>query len=314
MVLDPQGDFPANPHLTAIAVNYRNPDKALIADEVLPRDDSLTERVFTYYKAKDDFEAFRLPETRVGPRGQVNRLDVEMTEATSRTEAEAIEVGLTDDDLKRKNAKETATNRATDVIVLRHEVKVASLVMDPAQYPASQQVALTGTDQLDNESYDGNVVELINDVLASMLMKGNVMALSNRVFGKLRSRPELVKAVQGNSGDSGLATQEQIAKLFGLQAVLVGESWLNTAKMGEAPSMSGAWGTGIALLHRDRMASTQGGVTFGFTAQYGKRNAMNYKDIKMGAPGGEVVRVYEETKPLIVAPYCGYFIEDVISA
>lgn len=314
MANDPQGDFPANPHLTAIAVNYTNPDKALIADEVLPRDDTLSEELFTYQQSTDVHEGFRLPETAVGPRGRVQRLGVGMTEVPASTEDEAIEVELSARDMKREGAKEHATARATNIIQLRHEVKVGALVMDPANYPTSQKVALTGTDQLDNASYDGNVLEVINDSLATMLLRGNIMCMNHITWAKFRAKAEIVQAVLGTAATKGLAAPEDVARLFGLQAVLIGEGWLNTSKKGQTPVLESAWGNAIALLHRDRTASHAGGITFGFTAQYGKRKVVDYKDINVGADGGHIVRVSEKVKPVICAPYAGYLINDVLAA
>jgi hypothetical protein len=312
MAADPQSDFPVDPHLTAVAVNYKNPDKAFIADGVLPRDTSLTDRVFTWQKSSDDHEAFRLPETAVGPRGRVNRLEINQSEQSARVEGEGIEIPLSDDDLKKKGAKEQAVERATNIIMLRHEVKVAQLAMTASLYPTAQKVTLTGTDQLNDSAYAGKSVELINDCLSSMLIRGNALAMNHQVWAKLRSRADVVKAVLGNSGDSGLASKDAVARLFGVDEILVGEAWVNTAKPGEAAVMAACWTDSILIFHRDRTASTSGGITLGLTAQYGGRVAMTYHDKDIGLRGGEVVRVGEETKPVIVAPYCGYLISDCL--
>jgi len=312
MANDPNGDFPVDPHLTAIAVAYKNPDKVLIADSVLPRDASLSETLFSYSKAKDIHQAVTLPQTAVGPRGKVNRLELQMEDATASTEDEAIDIPLSAYDLKRKGAREGATGLATSIIQLRHELKVASLVFAAAQYPTAQKEELEGEERLDHEDYAGNPLALIDDAITAMLLRGNIAVFGRKAWSVFRKLPGVVKAVQGNSGDSGLATQAQVASLFGLQEVLVGEGWLNTAKPGEAAVMAEVWGPHIAIIHRDRTASTQGGVTFGLTAQYGQIVSGSIPDKNVGLRGGEIVRVGESVKPLIVAPYGGYFLENVV--
>ncbi len=60
------------------------------------------------------------------------------------------------------------------------------------------------------------------------------------------------------------------------------------------------------------MADTRGGVTFGFTAEWGGRIAGQWEDKNIGLRGGQRVRVGESVKELIIASQAGYFIEDAV--
>ncbi|EHF7717022.1 phage capsid protein, partial [Salmonella enterica] len=62
------------------------------------------------------------------------------------------------------------------------------------------------------------------------------------------------------------------------------------------------------------LADTQGGVTFGFTAQFGSRVSGSIPDPDMGMRGGQRVRVGESVRELIVAQDCGYFFQNAVSA
>src|SRR5579885_831323 len=61
--------FVINPELTAIAVGYKNPDVALIADQVLPRVPTAETFTYTVY---DTAQAYTLPATEVGRRSEPN--------------------------------------------------------------------------------------------------------------------------------------------------------------------------------------------------------------------------------------------------
>jgi hypothetical protein len=139
------------------------------------------------------------------------------------------------------------------------------------------------------------------------------MVLGRQVFTKLAMHPQVVKAVHGNSGDSGIASRKQVADLFELEEILVGEARVNTARKGQAMSLSQAWGKHLALLHRDKTADTRSGVTFGVTAQFGTRVAGSIPDKDIGLRGGERVRAGESVQEVITAADLGFFIQNAVA-
>lgn len=307
--------FPVNEQLTAIAVAYRNPDVSLIADSVLPRV-ARPGTVFKYTKYDDVTRAYRVPSTAVGPKGKVNRVDLDGQEGSATTNDNAIEVPLSHYDLQpgsRVNAEQHATEYATSVILLQREIDVSNLVFNASSYPDSQKVELVGDEQIDHASYEGNPLELIQQGLDAMLVRGNRLVFGQRAWAKFRMLPEVVKAVHGNDGGSGMATREAVARLFEVQEVLVGSSFVNIKKPGEAPEMVRVWDRSIAAHYIDRAAAQVGGLTFGCTFEYGSRVAGSMPNTDVGMRGGKVVRVGESTKPLVVAPYAGYFWENAVS-
>lgn len=67
------------------------------------------------------------------------------------------------------------------------------------------------------------------------------------------------------------------------------------------------------MIYRDRLADTNGGTTFGLTAQFGSREVRDIFDENMGMRGGYNVRVGESVRELITAPDLGFFLENVIA-
>ena len=68
--------FPVSARLTAIALAYRNPDIALIADQVLPRTPTAEEFRWLKY---DLAQGFTVPDTRVGRKSRPNQVDFAAT-------------------------------------------------------------------------------------------------------------------------------------------------------------------------------------------------------------------------------------------
>jgi len=145
-----------------------------------------------------------------------------------------------------------------------------------------------------------------------MVMRANKMVIGRAAFTKLAMHPKVVKAFFGNAGDSGIATREFLARLFELDEVIVGESFVNTTKKGQTPALARAWGKHIALLNIDNLADVSSGSTFALTAQFGSRIAGSLPDEDIGLRGGQKLRVGESVKELITAPDLGYFIQNAV--
>ena len=126
-----------------------------------------------------------------------------------------------------------------------------------------------------------------------------------------------LKSFKGNLTEAGMVTVEQFKELFsgeGIREVHIGDAWYNTAKPGQPVSLERAWQNSIALTHKNPMATPQGGgVTFGFTAQYGSRIAGRIPDEDIGLQGGVRVRTGERVRELIVAQDAGFLIQNAVS-
>jgi len=304
--------FVQDPELTAVAIAYKNPDINLIADSVLTRFQVGSSK-FSYTNYNDVHTLFGIPETRVGPTSKVNRVTLKGSRVTSETEDAGLEIPLsfydTNDVGKGQDPRKIATEALSSWISLRREYDTAQLVFDPATYPTDNKTQLAEADQFQTTA-TSKPLDIINDGLDSMLVRGNVLLCGQLVWRYLRQHPDICKAIHGNSGDTGLVTRQQIADLFELQEVLVGTAWLNTAKPGEEVTMSRVWGAHMAAFYRDRQAPSVGGLTFGATATFGTKISGSYTDSEIGLRGGEVVKTGESTRNLIVAPYAGFFWED----
>ncbi|KQI69388.1 capsid protein [Loktanella sp. 3ANDIMAR09] len=302
--------FTESPILTAIAIAYRNPDQILIADEVLPRV-TAPGRNFKWQNY-GEADAFTLPNTRVGRRGTPNQVEVEGTEKSAACEDFGIDVPLDNATLEeaKRNGHDPqmkATERATDVVALDREVRVANVITNADNYHPDHVEALGGSDVFDDP--DSDPVSAIEDMLDTCWVRPNQLVFGLKSWRAFRKHPKIVKAVHGNSGDQGRATREQVAELLEVRRVLVGASRVNIKRPGENPVLNRVWDNIVAGQYIDRTADTSGGLTFGFSAQLGTKVAGTLP-ANMGLRGGVLVRSGETLAELVVANRAGFLIQN----
>lgn len=305
--------FTESPVLTAIAIGYRNPDQVMIADEVLPRIPAPA-RNFKW-QSYSEAEAFTVPDTRVGRRGTPNRVEIEGTELSASCDDFGIDVPLDNAtiDEAQKNGfdpKNKATERATDIVMLDREARVAAQVIDPNNYHADHVEALSGADLFSDPASDP--ITIIEDLLNTCWARPNQVTFGHTSWQAFRRHPKVVKAVHGNSGDQGRATAAQIAELLEVKRILVGASRINIKKPGENPVLERVWDNTVSGQFIDRTADTTGGLTFGYTAQLGTKIAGTLP-ANMGIRGGVLVRSAETLVEKIVANRAGFLIQNAVA-
>jgi hypothetical protein len=304
--------FPIQPTLTAIAVRYRN--SRLIADGVMPRVPVGTQE-FKYLR-HTMAEGFTIPDTRVGRRSRPNEVEFTAVELPAACQDYGLDDVIPQRDIN--NAPENydpvarAVEGLTDLLLLDREKRVADIVFDLNTYPATQRQTLSGTSQWSDYTNSTPLVN-ITTALDAMVMRANIMVIGRQAWTRLSMHPQIVKAVMGYANDAGIVTREQVAALFELEEVLVGEGWLNTARKGQTANMQRVWGKHCALLHRDSQAGPQMRTTFGFTGQFGGRVSGQMAEPHAGILGGTRVRVGESVAEVVSANDLGYFFQNAVA-
>lgn len=308
----PVSPYPVDAALTAISVGYRNME--YIADQVLPRV-PVDKQTFKYMRYPIE-EAFTVYDTAVGRKGRPNEINLSAVEDEASTQDHGLEdsVPVTDQDNadSRYDPEGRATMKLTDYVALAREVRVSNAVFSAANYAAGQKVTLSGTSQFSDFANSDPLAVMLAG-LDACIVRPNLVTMGQAVWTKVRQHPKVVKAVLGNAGDSGVASRQAVAELLEVEEVLVGRSYLNSAKRGQAASLSRAWGKHIALTYRNRNGGTEGEMSFGITAQWGGRVVRKEFDSKIGLRGATRIVVGESVKELIIASGAGYFIENAVA-
>ena len=307
--------FPVSARLTAIALAYRNPDIALIADLVLPRTPTAEEFRWLKY---DLAQGFTVPDTRVGRKSMPNQVDFAATEQTSKVEDHGLDDWVPNRDIEVAAAQGEgidpegmATEYLTNLVMLAREQRAAGLVFSADTYPGAQVSTLSGSSQWNHA--DSDPVKAIGDALDVPVMRPNIAVIGQQAWTVLRRHPRLVQAVKGTAQGAGIVSRREVADLFELQDIHVGASFVNSAKRGQTASLARVWGKHMSLIYRDRAAGPQAGVTFGFTAQFGDKIAGSLADERVGLTGATLVRSGERVKEIVCAPDVGFFFQNAVA-
>ena len=318
--------FDVSPTMTAIAIAYRNPSATLIADQALPRV-PVSQENFKWSEFPIG-EAFSVPDTQIGRRGQPNKLEFNATEKTSTIEDHGLDadVPYTDIDAARAanaqglsnfNPLYHASEMLTKLILLAREMRAAKVVQDPNNYAEGRKVTLVGGDQFSSFATSDPFGVIDRAFSSTLIYRPNTISMGREVWDVLKRHPRLIKAVKGGLTEEGAITREQFAQLFeiDLNRLLIGEAWVNTSKKGQATALNRVWGKSIQLAYIDQAKAGPKDevITWGFTAQLGSRIAGAWDDAKIGVKGGQWVRVAEQVKELCVAKDVGYQIAAAVA-
>lgn len=312
--------FPIQPRLVAVSGLYRN--QRLIADAVLPRVSTGGSQNYKYLMHAVE-DGFTIPDTRVGRASRPARLQFSATETPGFTKDYALDIPVPYADvLNSQGQSDAAASAATDpqakatllatnLLMLDREVRVAALVHALATYPSANRTTLSGSSQWSDTT--SNPVDAILSAMDVPMATPNVGVIGRAAFTKLRQHPKVVSSILGNAGQAGAVSAQAIAEFLGLQQLLVGEGWVNTSRPGQAVNMQRVWGKHLALLYIDPNGGPMEMPSFGWTAEWGMRQAGTIPDPNMGARGGENVRVYESVDEVISAPAMGYLFRDCVA-
>lgn len=302
--------FPIIPELTGIAIAYRN--RAMIADLVLPRVTPVTKEEFLYF-VYDLAQGFTVPDTKVGRRGKVNQIEFTAKEETGHTKDYGLEDSIPAADMANAPAgidpRANSVEYIMNLIALDREVRVAGLVFNAATYPTANKVTLSGTSQFSDTT--SHPIATIANALDACVIRPNTMVIGRPAWSVLSRHPEIVSACLRNAGESGIARRQDVADLFELDEILVGEAFVNTARKGQAANLARCWGKHIALTYRNKQAAPQRDVTFGMTVPFGQPVAGAWDTKEIGLRGGTKVRAGESTAEVITCPDAAYFLQNV---
>jgi len=305
-------EFPTNPQHLAIAMAYKN--RRLIADDALPVV-PVNSREFKYWEY-DLADGFTIPDTLVGKFDKADEMRFKATEKPNMVENHALSETVSNEDAEDSPAGidplSKATERVTDLVLLGREKRVADLLFGAANYASSNKTTLSGTAQF-SDVVNSDPIKQLTDFLDTMVIRANKMVIGRIPWTWLARHPKVVKAANGNSGDSGIATRQRVAELLELDDILVGESFLNTAAKGQTPSMARVWGNFLLLGYYNKLADNNGGLTLGYTAKWKGWQVKTIAEEDRGLHGTQKQLVGESVKPVLASPTCGFLISSVVA-
>lgn len=312
--------FTVQPRLTAISLGYRN--TSLIQDQALPRVPTGGTQAYIWnrYALAD---GLTIPDTRVGRTGRPRQYEPSSSEESGKTTDYGIDVPVPNADVQNARGQADANARANadpegraallsrDIVALDREVRVAGKIFGAGTYGAGNKVTLSGSSQWSH--VDSDPVTAILEAMDLLMMRPNVLVLGQAVWTKFRRHPKVVSSILGNAGTQGVASREAVRELLELDQLLIGQSFLNTARPGQPVSMSRVWGKHAAMYHLDPAGGPRDKMSFGWTAVWDDVTTGTIPDPNMGVRGGTQVRCYESVDEQIATPDLGYLFTNAVA-
>jgi hypothetical protein len=313
--------YTVDPVLTGLSLAYKNGE--MIADKVLPR---YPVGGVQYKYWRWDFAQFvTVPDTLIGRKSKPNEVEFNATEVQAATNDYGLADFVPVTDVERAppnqaNPKRIATIGTTGLIVLDRERRVANAVTSLATYAAANKTTLSGTSQW-SDYVNSNPVNAIMTALDALVMRPNKLVMGRAVWTQLRQHPKVLAGVFSTGGNvaangGGIASKQAVADLLELDELIVGEGWINTAKKGQAASLTRVWGKDCVAFYQNPIslqAMSDATPTFGFTAEWEGRFVQTYYDPSIGVKGADVVKVVDQIGENICAPDLGFLWKNAVA-
>lgn len=226
-----------DPVLTNLAIGYSN--VALVAHNLFPFVNVDKEAGKLPKFGKDSFLVY---DTERALRAESNRgdLDTPTTDSFLLTEHD-LEFAVDDREETESvfSARRRAMVRSTEAIRLKHEVQVAGIVLNAANYASTNKVALSGSTSFANANSDpeGVIDDAKAAISAGIVKDANTMVIGYDAWRSLKRHPKL-KAILSDSR-SRLVMMDDLREIFEIPNIVIGRA-MSKAKLPTPPPASGA--------------------------------------------------------------------------
>lgn len=308
-----------SPLLSQIAVDFKN--KQYIADKILTP--VQVPKMFGQYLVWDSGVTFKIPKTEMAQNAVANMLEVAATKTSFSLVTHALQVVI--DELEKDQAPEAQIEamkvaKLQNALLLQREIDVAAQLCSASVI--TQTTDLSSTGQWSHAS--SLPINAVQTAHATLPRKANTFVAGSDVIARLRVHPQILEALQFTAS-AGLATLDQIARLFEVDRILEGEAVKDTAGEGLSASKSLVWqesgGGGMALLcyvDPSPPSPLMDQPTLGYLPTLGggvpSTRIYRHVDPNMGTGAG-VTRIKGETAygVLVSAPTMGYLWTSVLT-
>ncbi|MFC8008944.1 hypothetical protein [Streptomyces cinereoruber] len=240
-----------DPILTNQALAYENDN--YVAEDFLPSAPVATQSGKHWIYDRGRFR----PSKNGGVRAEGARSEEVLHEFTTGlpyfAEDHAKKVFVTDEE--DENAKATgrdpfsdATDHVTEIQLVDREVEAASILTTTGNYASGHVEALAGGDQWSdygNSTPIQDVHAAIQTIHSKLFVDANKILLPKQVFTVLQDHPDFLERAKYTQ--LGVVTTDLLARIWGVDQVVVAGAGKNTARAGQTDSMGYIWGKNVVI-------------------------------------------------------------------
>jgi hypothetical protein len=204
--------------------------------------------------------------------------------------------------------QEYGTMVTMEGIMLTHEKTCADIATNPANYPAGNKTALSGTDVWSDYANSDPIAQIkdYKSAVRSRIAKyPNTLLLGATAFEALQNHPKVVERIKYSQ--LGVVTVDLLSALLNIENVVVG----NGVYSSDGDTFADIWADVAILAYVPRDPRTPYEPSYGYTLR--KRN-MPETDV-YDENGGKVqmVRTTDNWQVKMVGPDAGYLVTNIVA-
>jgi hypothetical protein len=238
--------------LTQISIAYRN--QAFVAEEVLPVVPVQKKNDVFFKFSKQHFRSYKDAYS-AGQRAQQIEVDLD-ARGFYMADGHALEDSITDDEREQADPgaqlEVEKTEKLTNIIALNEEINLFNNILTPANI--TQNVTLSGTSKW-SDYVNSDPVSVVLAARRSVQQQigdfPNYMVISQPVLDVLANHPRILDRVKYTANGARNQLDEQdLARVFKIEKVLVSAALYQTSNEGEADSLGYIMGNNTILFYR----------------------------------------------------------------
>lgn len=292
--------------LTNITIGYR--PQNLIADQIYPTVPVDKQSNVYYSWTQADF--FRISNAQRAPGATAKRVNFSVGSQTYFCKEYSLAMEIPLEDLANADAalnlRESAANFVVDQLSLAWEDRIAAALTTTTNVGSSVNLAagVRWSNPTDAVPID-DVYVGIESIRQSTGYLANKMIMSGQAWNSFRKHPDIIDFVRGKGDNTGggPVVEQDVARAFGFDTVLVGRGIKNTADEDAPATYTDIWSTACIILY---VAPSPGLMvpTHGYTFQW----------TPAGLPGPMAVDRYQDRRPRTESVEVSHFQDERVVA
>lgn len=213
--------------------------------------------------------------------------------------------------------KQDAMTFLVNRLALIQEKDVAAIVFAAGNYQSACKSTLTGNDQWSDytNSHPLRAIQTGIDSIDSPATRIVMGAVTWRTF---RSHPDVLKAINMNAGDAGMASVSQVSNYLSDQngeqvEILVGRARYNSAVEGQTATLTEIWGDYCSILAVEDSPGVKTSSFIGTFSEQPKYLVYETFDGTKGVKGSLQIKVGWNRDIKIISEYNGYLFSDCVA-
>lgn len=203
--------------------------------------------------------------------------------------------------------------RGRRILAQEQEIRIKDLLHNTTTFP------LSGNTGLDTSTVWATVASATpiadvnaahNGIRARCGMKGNFLQINLKTHRYLSRTAEILDVLKYTKAPVGLLPTEELAAVFGVDEVIVADMMYNSAKQGQAASLSEIWSDSYAFVgvkaRTADIAETCLGRTFVQETDGGLLTVESYRDETKRA---DVLRTRQKSHEKVIYTACGFLLK-----